>query len=82
VTGGRPADTTCRQLTDDFHRALPGWACHHTDFRGGTEEKGAITTGTITIPVTLAGILIEPAIESVPANVLLASTSVVVDVHE
>jgi hypothetical protein len=62
------------QLTDDFHRALPDWACHHADFRGGPEEKGAIATGTI----TLAGILIEP----VPANVLLASPSVVVDVHE
>jgi hypothetical protein len=54
--------------------ALPDWACHHPDFRGGPEEKGAIATGTI----TLAGILIEP----VPANVLLASPSVVVDVHE
>jgi hypothetical protein len=62
------------QLTDDFHRALPDWACHHADFRGGPEEKGAIATGTI----TLAGILIKP----VPANVLLASPSVVVDVDE
>jgi hypothetical protein len=49
------------QLTDDFHRALPDWACHHADFRSGPEEKGAIATGTI----TLAGILIEP----VPARV-------------
>jgi len=62
------------QLTDDIHRALPDWACHHADFRGCPEEKGAIATGTI----TLAGILNEP----VPAKVLLASPSVVVDVHE
>ena len=62
------------QLTDDFHRALPDRARHHADFRGGPEEKGAIATGTI----ALAGILIAP----VPANVLLASPSVVVDVHE
>jgi hypothetical protein len=50
-----------------FIEPFPIGLCHHADFRGSPEEKGAFATGTI----TLAGTLIEP----VPAISLKARVS-------